>query len=153
MTGCAAMPCDPRQASRQPLPRPTPRLRPPAEQRFAPPPQAILASSRPPQRGSPQPPGHARRPLRSETASALRQKVLSLFPVPADLTPFGLPVLGRYGWLRDRKTRGRFARPREHHFELRAVGRQTLRDDCLGPPAFFSVARSRSDLASLRRTG
>ncbi len=50
------------------------------------------------------------------TGPSLRQKVLSLFPVPADLTPFGLPVLGRYVRLRDRKTRGRFARPREHHF-------------------------------------
>ncbi len=60
MTGCAAMSCDSRQASRQPLPRPTRRLGPPAGQRFAPPPQAILACSRPPQGAPPQPPGHRR---------------------------------------------------------------------------------------------
>jgi len=37
------------------------------------------------------------------TGPSLRQEVLSLFPVPADLITFGLPVLGRCGRLRDRK--------------------------------------------------
>ena len=73
------------------------------------------------------------------TGPPLRQAVLSCCPVPADFAAFGLPVLGRCGRLRDRKTSGRFARPRKHDFELRAVGRQTLRADCLGPPASLSL--------------
>jgi len=87
------------------------------------------------------------------TGPSLRQEVLSFFPVPADLTTFGLPVLGRCVRLRDRKSSGRFARPRKHDAELRAVGRQTLRADCLGPPESFPFARSRSGLTSFGCTG
>ena len=73
------------------------------------------------------------------TGPSLRQAVLSCCPVPADFAALRLPVLGRCGRLRDRKTSGRSARPRKHDIELRAIGRQTLRADCLGPPASFSL--------------
>ncbi len=82
------------------------------------------------------------------TGPPLRHFVLFLCPVPADLTA-RLPVLGRCGRLRDRikpadAPLGRFC------LVLRAVGRQALRADCLGPSAFLKfIARSRRDLAAL----
>jgi len=82
------------------------------------------------------------------TGPSLRQAVISCCPVPADFAMLRLPVPGRCGRLRDRKTSGRSSRPRKHDAELRAIGRQTLRADCLGPPAFSPFARSRSGPAS-----
>ena len=89
MTGCAAMSCDSQQASRQPLPRPTPRLRPPAGQRFAPPPQAILACSRPPQGAPFSLRAIGGLALRCETASALRLCTLQAPRTRRDLASLG----------------------------------------------------------------
>jgi len=78
--------------------------------------------------------------------------VLHYCPVPADLTAFGLPVLGRCGRLRDR------INPRTLHSSASVW--------CSGPSAdrrcaltalalrsFQNLARSRSDLASFGRPG
>jgi len=87
------------------------------------------------------------------TGPPLRHLVLLLCPVPADLAALGLPVLGRL------RPASRPHKPADaplgrNPVVLRAIGRQTLRADCLGPPIIFqTLARSRSDLTSFGRSG
>ena len=86
------------------------------------------------------------------TGATLRQFVRLFCPVPADLSAFGLPVLGRCVRLRDRINQRTL---RSAAFVwcsgLSADGRCALTASALR--LFKTLARSRSDLASLGRTG
>ena len=88
--------------------------------------------------GSSLPTGRAGRPLRGDRPVPPASGTF-LLPGPGRLRCADCRSLGDAAGFATAKIRGRFARPCKHDAERRAVGRQTLRADCLGPPASLSL--------------